>query len=286
MRRIGLGLLAGVTLTGCGLVDGGTITTPPAVASPTSSARTSTLPPVVECPGAGDFEEGGGIADVDGEGADGSRLTRITWGGSDLCETFTFEFATSEGAPATMVPDVRIDHLETFQVIRIHMDVDAAVLTDQLVETGLVDRLYVVRSLDGEMFVDLHLSAPAAARARVGASPALLSVDLRPGFVPMTGSAAVGERVILVSPPANTAVEPVTELTGYARTFEANVLVVVTQSGTLVTETTTTAADWSETWGEFRLELGLPPGEVAVFVGEVSPEDGALEGVTVDLTVG
>lgn len=283
MTRTGCALLAILVAACAPTASGGTTTT--SQVTSTSSTPTSTLPPVVECPGAGDFEEGGGIADVDGEESDGTNLGRISWDTSDRCETFTFEFETSEGAPATMVPDIEIAHMETFQVLRIKIDVDAAVVTDQLVETNLVDRLFVVRALDGEMFVDLHLSAPAAARARVESSPARLSVDLRPGFVPFAGSATVGDRVVLVSPAANTGVDPVTRLTGYARTFEANVLLVVTQSGVLVTETSTTAADWVETWGEYFIDIGLPPGSVTLFIGEASPEDGSLDGITVDLTV-
>jgi len=31
--------------------------------------------------------------------------------------------------------------------------------------------------------------------------------------------------------------------------------------------------------------LSLPPGEISVFLGQRSPEDGSLEGINVDLTV-
>lgn len=247
---------------------------------------TSTLPPVVECPGEGEFEEGGGIAEADAIGGDSSTIGQISWETSDRCETFHFDFETSEGAPATSVPDIRVDHLESLQVVRVTMDVQASVIADQLVETELVERLYVVRSLDGGMFVDLHLSAPAAVRATTRSSPARLSVDLRPGFVPFTGESTIDDRVVLVSPSSETVAEGDTTLfAGYSRTFEGNVLVVVTQAGSTLTETSTTAADFQETWGEFRAGLSLPTGEVSVFLGERSPEDGSLMGVTIDLTV-
>lgn len=257
------------------------------VATTTTSTpeATTTLPPPIQCPGAGEFEEGGGIADVEGELSDSSLLGSISWDVNDRCESFVFEFETSEGAPATSVPDIQIGHLESFQVIRISLGVNAAVLTDQLVETDLVERLYVVRSLEGGLFVDLHLSSPASARARVQSSPAALTVDLRPGFVEFAGTAETGENVVLVSPTRGSAVGTTTELSGYSRTFEANVLVIVTQGGALVAEMSTIAADYAETWGEFRTEVALPPGEVSVFVGEASPGDGSLSGITVDLTV-
>jgi hypothetical protein len=256
-----------------------------ATTSSTSPTPTSTLPPVVDCPGDGEFEEGGGIADLDGSGSDSARLGRVSWEESDRCETFNFDFETSEGAPATTTPDVQVDHLGSFQVIRISIDVDSSVVIDQLVETDLVDRLYVVQALDGGMFVDLHLAAPAAARATALASPARLSVELRPGFVEMEGRPSHSERVVLVSPTADADVTTTTQLVGYARTAEGDVLIVVTQAGTLVIETSATPAESVSAWGEFRMELTLPPGEVSIFAGERSPGEGSLDGLTIDLSV-
>lgn len=278
---LGLALL-GAACSGIGT----TSTTENTVATTTTMpVPTSTLPPVVECPGEGEFEEGGGIAEFDAIGSDSSTVGRISWETSDRCETFHFDFETSEGAPATTVPAITVDHLESFQVVRVSMDIDASVITDQLVETGLVDRLYVVRALDGSMFVDLHLSEPAAVRATTLSSPARLSIELRPGFVPFVGASTIGDQFVLVSPPDEAEVESRTEVVGYSRTDEDTVLVLVTQAGSVVAETETTAPDSSEAWGEFRLDLSLPSGEISVFVGQRSPEEGSLEGINVDLTV-
>lgn len=253
--------------------------------STTSAIPTSTLPPPVDCPGAGEFEEGGGIAEVEPESTETSNLGSVSWEVNDQCETFTFEFETSEGAPATSAPAIQIGHLESFQILRIGLGVGSAVVTDQLVETDLVDRLYVVRALDGGMFVDLHLAAPAAARAEVQSSPSSLTVELRPGLVDFVSTADIDDNIVLIAPTSGTEVPATTGFSGYARTFEANVLMIVTRGDDVAFETTTTAADWAETWGEFRSELTLPSGEVSVFVGEASPEDGTLDGITVDLTV-
>lgn len=278
---LGLALL-GAACSGIGT----TSTTENTVATTTTMPEpTSTLPPVVECPGEGEFEEGGGIAEFDATGSDSSTVGRISWETSDRCETFHFDFETSEGAPATTVPAITVDHLESFQVVRVSMDIDASVITDQLVETGLVDRLYVVRALDGSMFVDLHLSEPAAVRATTLSSPARLSIELRPGFVPFVGASTVGDQFVLVWPPDEAEVGSRTEVVGYSRTDEDTVLVLVTQAGSIVAETETTAPDSSEAWGEFRLGLSLPSGEISVFVGQRSPEEGSLEGINVDLTV-
>lgn len=272
--------LAVVSCTGAGSVD----TSAGTAATSVTSAPTSTLPPVVECPGVGDFEEGGGIADLTGEGSDSRSLGQISWETSDQCETFHFDFETSEGAPATAVPEIHVDHLESFQVIRINVDVQGSIVTDQLVETALVDRLYVVRSLSGGMFVDLHLARPAAARASVSSSPARLSLELRPGFVPFEGRSTVDDTVVLTSPPGGSTVDGNIQLLGYARTSDAHVLTVATRGGEVVAEADTTAAGDQETWGEYRIELQLPPGEVSVFVGEEG-SSGGLDGLTVDLNV-
>lgn len=250
----------------------------------TASGPTSTLPPLVQCPGAGEFGEGGAIATVEGEGSDGSALGSISWEVSDQCETFEFEFVTAEGAPATSVPRVEVGHLETFQVLRIRLGASSSVITDQLVESPFVDRLYVVKALDGGIFVDLHLITPVSARARVEASPARLFIDLRPGFAALSGEPAVGDNVVVVSPGADTSVDRQVPVIGYARTFEANVLLIVTQDGTIVRQQDATAADTAELWGEFRTDIVLPEGVSSLFVGEATPGDGSLEGVTLDLT--
>lgn len=292
MRQVVVAGTILLILSGCAdlLTDStGATNAPSASTAPTSTTTgpspTSSLAPVVDCPGIGEFEEGGGIADIDGSGSDSARLGRISWDDTDQCETFRFEFETSEGAPATAVPDIRVEHLDSFHVIRIQVGVDVSVIADQQVDTDLVDRLYVVRSLDGGLYVDLHLAAPAAARVTALESPARLGVELRPGFVPFAGTSASTGDVVLVAPGDGSEVGTSVDLAGYTRSTEPEVLVVVTRAGTLVSETSTVAADPNGVWGEFRTELTLPPGEVAVFVGETSTEDGSLQGLTIDVNV-
>lgn len=282
-RTLGAALAAVFTVTGC--VAGGDVSTAtfPEPGSTTISAVTSTLPPVVECPGTGEFEEGTGIAEFEEEGSDGRHLREISWETSDRCETFNFDFETPEGAPAISVPAVRVDHLDTFQVIRIRMDIDSAIVTDQLVETTLVDRLYVVQALDGATYVDLFLKEPAAARARIESSPARLTVDLKPGFVPFEGVSTVSDDVVLVSPGAGTTVGSVATLQGYARNTDGAVLVVVSRDDQVLVDRTTPVAN-SSGWGEFLQDIALPPGTWRAFVGRPT-EDGS-SGLDVNLTSG
>jgi hypothetical protein len=250
-----------------------------------TSTPTSTIAPVVECPGAGDFGEGGAIDEVDGEGSDSGRLGSIGWHSTDQCESFDFDFETSEGAPATSVPSIQIAHLESFQVIRISMDVAASVITDQLVETPLVDRLFVVRGLDGRLFVDLHLVAPAAARVRVESSPARLTVDLRPGLVPFTGVSTVGDDVVVISPPVGASIGPSARFMGYDRLPDGNVMVIATQGDAVVAEGEVSSDAPAGTWGEFQAQLSLPGGDVSVFFGASDADNGNLHGITVEVTV-
>src|SRR5690606_29138572 len=116
-------------------------------------------------------------------------------------------------------------------------------------------------------------SAPAAVRVTALSSPARLRLELRPGFVSFTGVAETGDDVVLVSPAAGADTATTVDLTGYTR-IDSALLVVVTQADVLVYESGVTAAASSEVWGEFEAELRLPPGNVSIFVGEESPEDG------------
>jgi hypothetical protein len=121
----------------------------------------------------------------------------------------------------------------------------------------------------------------------VSNSPARLTVHLEPGIDPFDSTAVYSPTVVVTRPGAGAqaAAGVPFDVTGYARTFEANVLVVATIEDQMVAETTVTAADSTETWGEFTAPIQLPPGQVSLFVGEQSPVDGEPIGVTIDLTV-
>ncbi len=249
--------------------------------APTTVAVTE---PTLGCADASDFLGSGQVARIDQPSTDSIILGLISWDVTDGCERFRLDFETNEGAPATTPPSVAVEFLASGQILRLHLDVDRTVLTDQLVETVLVDRLYVVRSLDGGMFVDLHLAAPSQARAEVRNSPAGLTVELQMGIQPFTGTATVGDQVVVVEPSPGAETSTTFEVNGYARTFEGNVLVVVTSAGQAVAKTNTQAADWAETWGEFQTTVEVLPGPTSLFVGEESQDDGSLSGAMVEIT--
>lgn len=271
-------------LAACSPVVEPTATT--AVTPEVEPAPTTTVPLVAGCSGDVEFFEGVGIGNMDHPGSDSDVIGTITWEQADACETFTIEFETSEGAPPTTPPSYSARYIDDLPVIRIDLDVDSTTVTDGLVETSLVNRLYVVRKLEGGMFIDLHLAAPAQARITTDLSPARLVVQLQPGIVDYRQSPALGSHIVLLSPLDGEPVDESAAFSGYTRSFESNVIVIATAGGQVVYEGYTTAADSIETWGEYSLETELPNEELSVFVGEESPADGSLDGVTITLGPG
>jgi hypothetical protein len=272
--------LAGPTTTSATFPATTTTTT----TTTSSVATTVSTVPSVGCVEDNEFFESGQVARIDQPSSDASILGLISWDTESGCERFRLDFETNEGAPATTPPSMAVEFLDSGQVLRIHLDLEQTVLTDQLVETPLVERLYVVRAIDGGLFVDFHLAAPSQARGSVRNSPAGLTVELQMGVQPFTGEAAISDQVVVLEPLQGSETDATVEVAGYARTFEASVLVIATTAGQTVAETTAQAADWVETWGEFRTSIQVPPGPIALFVGEESPNDGALAGAVVEIT--
>ncbi len=283
MRRILASLL--VLIVGCGGTATSTSILPPGTGTTLASSTTST-PQTIGCPQDAEFVDEGRIARITQPSSDGKTLGLISIQTAEGCERIGFNFETNENAPATTPPSIDAEFLSSGGIVRIQMDIDQTVITDQLVESPLVDRLFVVRSVNGSMFVDLHLARPAKARITVSNSPAGMTLELSPRDGELSLPAAISDRIVLISPRSEAVVDgPEVEIGGYARTFEANVLVLATVGGEVVARTHTTAADWVDTWGEFATAIELPSGLDDLFVGEESPENGSLTGVTLKLTV-
>ena len=272
--------------TACG--GQSTTTTPPAATSSTTSVPVSTTTTAslgIGCPNETEFVASGQIDRVTQPSSDSRTLGLVSRQVTDACERFGFDFDTAENAPATTPPSVTASFLEGERVIRISLGIDSTVITDQLVETRLVDRMFVVRALDGSIFVDLHLKEKANARISLSNSPARLTIELHPASGEIGPAPSVSSRTVLLTPSDGATVGEEVEITGYARTAEANVLVVAARAEEVLVEESTTAADSVETWGEFATTVTLPVGTIDLFVGEESPDDGSLQGVTLRLTV-
>jgi hypothetical protein len=278
-----------MSLTAC-IDDADTSTTSTGATTTSTNETTTTVGPTVTtapngdpgCPGDGALEDGQ-LLDASEPSSDAEQISAIGWVGDQVCEVFTIEFTTDQGAPATTPPSVSAVFLREVGILRVALDVEMTSITDQLSETALVRRVFVPRSQDRTLFVDLHLSAPALATVTTGSSPAQIIVSLEPGGSDYAGSPAIAVNVVLVTPVEGPVGVPVL-VNGYSRNFEANTLGRIVQGAEVLAEGFTTAADWTETWGEFNLTLE-PAGSGAadLFVGEQSAQDGSDRGVVIPI---
>jgi hypothetical protein len=289
MKLPALTSLLVLLLAACTTGSASSTTTSPPSSSTTASGGTTTptTSPPTTAPGGCATEDApiaeGEVAAIDQPSADAEQIGAITWETNAECENFVIDFVTAEGAPATTPPSITATMLREVGLLRVEMDLSRTAITDQLVQSVLVERLYVVRQLspDGPLFVDFHLTGAALASVTVGTSPGQLLVALEPGGSPYPATPAIAENVVLVTPTEGPVDNPVA-IEGYSRNFEANTVARIEQGNQTLAEGFTTAADWVETWGAFRLDLNATgSGEADLFVGEQSAQDGSDRGIRV-----
>ncbi len=217
------------------------------------------------------------------------RIADLRWEAHEGCERFVVGVAGDGDVPVSRIGRVRAELRRELGVVRVSLldvqEVDSQA-TDARFDGSLARAAYAVRSPDGRwVYLDLHLSGEAEAHVSVLEDPARVVVDLRPGGGPIPGPLAVDRRVVVLAPRAGPASYPLT-VTGYARTFEANVVGRIERDGEEVAEAFTTATAWVDAWGHYELtfEEG-PSGPIELHVGEYSARDGTWEGVTVDLVL-
>jgi hypothetical protein len=289
MRK--LSLLTLILVVACTTESGTTSTEPTpttgpsttASVAPTSAGSSTTAVEVGGCGDGGEMSEDGEVASADGNASDAEQIGAITWETDPDCERFTIALVTAQAAPATSVPTMSAELIRSSAVLRVFLDLEATSVTDQLVQSGLVDRIYIARRADRSLFVDFHLSSPALARVSVEESPGQVLVELEPGGSEYDGLSAFAQNVVVITPTTGS-VEVPTEIAGYSRNFEANTLARISQGGTVLDEGFTTASDWVETWGEYSLSLDpAGSGEAELFVGEQSAQDGSDHGVVIEI---
>ncbi|MDH3260725.1 MAG: Gmad2 immunoglobulin-like domain-containing protein [Acidimicrobiia bacterium] len=256
--------------------------------TPSTIAAVPDLPPCL----AGDqaFATDGALARglLDGGESDAELVAGLSWTAFDGCERLVIEFATAGGAPATEPGGVRAELLRDLGIIRLRLDsrVTSTAIADRVVERQLVDQVYVVRSLDGDLYVDIHLGSAVVARASINRSPAEVIVDLRAGGPELVARPIVTDTAIVIIPTAPKAEYPFM-VEGYARTSEATVVLRILEGNRLDREDVAAVADYLITWGEFRFEVPEGPnGNIDVFVGEDSPEGGDERGAHFTLVMG
>jgi hypothetical protein len=217
------------------------------------------------------------------------EVSRLRWEAHDGCERFVIDLADADGSPAAAAGSVAVELIRDLGVIRVTLrDVEQvnADATDTRPDGTLIRAAHVVRSPEGgHMFVDLHLGQPAEAHALLLQDPARVVIDVRPGGAPLPERTPASPRVVVLEPRAGTASYPL-RVSGYARTFEANVVARIEKAGAEPVETFTTSTGWVDAWGYYSLVIDAgPTGSIVLHVGEYSARDGTWEGVRVPLQI-
>lgn len=291
-----IGRFAGATLVtavmglaGCGQAEVGS-----------SAGESATLPDgapsgdAAVCLQGGPFVARGGIevgsrgwSVADEAGSVASRVGGLRWHRYDGCERFVIDLVDGEGDAAAGAGSVTAEVLRDLGVVRVTLrDVEGADpdATDATFTGPLARAVYAVASPEGQwVYVDVHLGAAAEAAVVSLRDPARVVVDLRPGGERVPGPAPTENRVVVLTPRPGAATYPL-EVTGYARTFESNVVVRLERDGQDVYDDFTTATAWVDAWGHYSFTIpGGPAARVVLHVGEHSARDGTWEGVAVPL---
>lgn len=222
--------------------------------SPNLPTTVTTRPATVEVApcvtGTAAFEATGSIGATGRTATDARALRQISWDVYERCERLSLTFAAAEGAPAVVTPQSTgsLDRTNGIVRIRLPEEVGTSVIATQIVETPLIDELYVVRDRDGTLSVNVHLGAPAEARLLGGSGPASLWLDLIPGGEPYEAAPVRSGDVVLVTPTGGTTRYPLS-VAGYARSGEP-ILVRLAGAGTEAESTTEPAGDGGE-WGAY-----------------------------------
>ncbi len=198
-----------------------------------------------------------------------------------------FSFLTDEAAPASKIGLSRLEFSTEQGIVRIMMPRGVTVtgIADVRMEGNLIHRAFVVRSRNGDLVVDLHISGdrPIEARGLLIGSPARLVIDIRPGQANETFGTArptIGADMVVLSP-APGPVEYPLRIRGYARTLDDVVVSTVIGIGESV-ERRITAAPSRDAWGEFAVTISEgPSGDIRLEVTTDRPGD---IGVSISLT--
>jgi hypothetical protein len=219
--------------------------------------------------------------------ADAREISSLRWSAHDGCERLVIDLRAEDGRPAEGTGPVEVEVRRELGVVRVSLrgvervNPDA---TDGTFGGPLARAAYSVRSPDGRStYVDVHLGEAAEAHVDALAEPARVVIDLRRGGTQIPGPAASDGRIVVLEPRPGAARYPLT-VTGYARTFEANVVVRIEQGGRKVFEAFTTATAWLDAWGHYSFVIDDgPSGPIQLHVGEYSARDGTWQGATVEL---
>lgn len=275
-------LLCALLIAACAVTGEPSVTAPPGATTtvprttlPTAPASsTTTIPPTTACPEGDVMLTDGQLLAWERPTADAARVAEIGWRLAGDCQVLTVSFATGDGAPATTPPTLSASLLRSAGVLRIESAASSSVVTDQLVEHGLVERIFVPVDADGNRFIDLVLNAPVVGRARLLTSPARLELELQSGGPEDLGSPLVTDEIVLVEPALGATVEPVIDVTGYSIGTAAGLNVSVLMAGTAIEEANVELVSQPGVWTAFSLTI--PVGDRPYDRLQVETPDGSI----------
>ncbi len=220
-------------------------------------------------------------------------VSDLRWAAHESCERFVIELGLGDDVPASVTGEVTAEFLRDLGLVRVHLheahgvELDEPTAAELEIDGELARQAYVVRHLDQLLYVDLHLAGEAEAAVFVLGDPGRVVVDLRPGGGPVPAPAATNDFTVLLTPRDGDSTSYPFTVRGYARHFEANVVVRFERAGEPVgDEFITSATDWVDAWGEFELTLDEGPvGRVHLHAGEYSAADGTWDGASVTLDI-
>lgn len=211
---------------------------PPPVITTTTRLEETEPQPIPPClTPAPPFGEEGEIDTYSPTGSDSALLANIDWNIWEECERFAFSMASPEGAPTLVPPSSLLVIFREHGVLRLHLgaEVTTSAVSFQLVNSPLVDRLYVLKSPGGGVQLDLHLAQPVVARMIPSSGPATLTVDLRPDGSPFSRSPLITSRAVVLLPDGERFQYPFA-VAGYLRPGTTEYVATLTASSGEVTE--------------------------------------------------
>lgn len=237
-----------------------------------SSARPS--PPFVADPQA----RGGA-----GYGADG--ILGVRYGIHEGYERVVIDLGAGE-QPAGSVPEWVLSSPTGDGILRVVLpSVNTTRVSDGSFSGPLLESFYVVRAMDGGMFVDVFADSAFTYRVIELVDPVRLVVDFKPSDATLDFPLpAKSGNTVLVQPRRGEQVGDSLTISGYSRNPEASNTIVLTDgSGSELVRDTVMSNDWTNTWGYFETTLDLPPfdGRATLKVGAQSARDGSFEGVEI-----
>lgn len=258
MRRLALALVLG----GCTVVPATTTTTSTTTTQPASTTTSATTAGTVALPpcqaGTQEFVESGGAGVIQRDDTDSGVVSAVRWTRYDGCDRVVIDFATTSGAPAVTPPGVGPLFMRSSGVLRLELgtSVEASAVLDQAIDGTLARHAYVVRRTDGEMFIDVHFSSPAAIRVSAVSSPARIVVDAVLQGAPYPSPPFVGDDLVVIDPVGGHVVYPFT-VNGYGL-GDGEVTVGIAADGQ-TEERTGQIGGGQDAWGAFTVLVSDGP---------------------------